>query len=239
MEERPWEWGAYPRQGRVLGTGEAQCPALKVCIVFDAALSARHAVDLVQRVCGNVNRAKRLFPPLRKPAASHYRGDWPVWPPRPIFLSWPLQTDAASSSRAKKWLSQWARLRASGHESLLVGLVAGGRQAQRETRFPMMTYLEAIAAQAGATFFGNYPNYEDNSHARDAKQHHPHKDTRRNRVFGQLIHLVVVTLRGQAQPARAHVKGPHFIGRHELFDQVVEPLELFTDDVARVTADSL
>ena len=36
----------------------------------------------------------------------------------------------------------------------------------------------------------------------------------------------------QAKQAHWNVKGPHFIGLHELFDKVAEVLEEFTDDVA-------
>jgi starvation-inducible DNA-binding protein len=36
----------------------------------------------------------------------------------------------------------------------------------------------------------------------------------------------------QAKQAHWNVKGPHFIGLHELFDKVAEELENFTDDIA-------
>lgn len=36
----------------------------------------------------------------------------------------------------------------------------------------------------------------------------------------------------QAKQAHWNVKGPHFIGLHELFDKVAEELESFTDDIA-------
>src|SRR5262245_4962736 len=36
----------------------------------------------------------------------------------------------------------------------------------------------------------------------------------------------------QAKQAHWNVKGPHFIGLHELFDKVAEELEGFTDDIA-------
>src|SRR3989441_11241833 len=36
----------------------------------------------------------------------------------------------------------------------------------------------------------------------------------------------------QAKQAHWNVKGPHFIGLHELFDKVAEELEEFTDDIA-------
>src|SRR5262245_46094716 len=37
----------------------------------------------------------------------------------------------------------------------------------------------------------------------------------------------------QAKQAHWNVKGPHFIGLHELFDKVAEELEEFTDDIAQ------
>ena len=42
----------------------------------------------------------------------------------------------------------------------------------------------------------------------------------------------VLDLGLQAKQAHWNVKGPHFIGLHELFDKVAEELEEFTDDVA-------
>src|SRR5262245_16709438 len=36
----------------------------------------------------------------------------------------------------------------------------------------------------------------------------------------------------QAKQAHWNVKGPHFIGLHELFDKVAEELEEYTDDIA-------
>jgi len=36
----------------------------------------------------------------------------------------------------------------------------------------------------------------------------------------------------EAKQAHWNVKGPHFIGLHELFDKVAEELEEFTDDIA-------
>src|SRR5258705_12556106 len=36
----------------------------------------------------------------------------------------------------------------------------------------------------------------------------------------------------QAKQAHWNVKGPHFIGLHELFDKVAEQLEEFTDEIA-------
>jgi starvation-inducible DNA-binding protein len=42
----------------------------------------------------------------------------------------------------------------------------------------------------------------------------------------------VVDLGLQAKQAHWNVKGPHFIGLHELFDKVAEELEEYTDDIA-------
>ena len=42
----------------------------------------------------------------------------------------------------------------------------------------------------------------------------------------------VLDLGLQAKQAHWNVKGPHFIGLHELFDKVAEGLEEFTDDIA-------
>src|SRR5213592_3913207 len=41
----------------------------------------------------------------------------------------------------------------------------------------------------------------------------------------------------QAKQAHWNVKGPHFIGLHELFDKVAEELEEFTDDMAERTVE--
>ena len=45
----------------------------------------------------------------------------------------------------------------------------------------------------------------------------------------------VLDLGLQARQAHWNVKGPHFIGLHELLDKVAEELEDFTDDVAERT----
>src|SRR5437867_8298864 len=42
----------------------------------------------------------------------------------------------------------------------------------------------------------------------------------------------VLDLGLQAKQAHWNVKGPNFIGLHELFDKVAEELEEFTDDIA-------
>src|SRR5262245_49241787 len=42
----------------------------------------------------------------------------------------------------------------------------------------------------------------------------------------------VVDLGLQAKQAHWNVKGPHFIGLHELFDKVAEELEEYTDEIA-------
>ncbi len=42
----------------------------------------------------------------------------------------------------------------------------------------------------------------------------------------------VLDLGLQTKQAHWNVKGPHFIGLHELFDKVAEELEEFTDDIA-------
>src|SRR6185503_20745339 len=42
----------------------------------------------------------------------------------------------------------------------------------------------------------------------------------------------VIDLGLQSKQAHWNVKGPHFIGLHELFDKVAEELEEFTDEIA-------
>jgi DNA-binding ferritin-like protein len=48
-----------------------------------------------------------------------------------------------------------------------------------------------------------------------------------NQQLADALHLGL-----QAKQAHWNVKGPHFIGLHELFDKVAEQLEEFTDDIA-------
>src|SRR5439155_858729 len=68
----------------------------------------------------------------------------------------------------------------------------------------------------------------------------PHKtknDLPQN-VRGKMIELLnqqladVLDLGLQAKQAHWNVKGPHFIGLHELFDKVAEELEEFIDGIA-------
>jgi starvation-inducible DNA-binding protein len=47
----------------------------------------------------------------------------------------------------------------------------------------------------------------------------------------------VLDLGLQAKQAHWNVKGPHFIGLHELFDKAAEELEEFTDDIAERTVE--
>jgi starvation-inducible DNA-binding protein len=59
------------------------------------------------------------------------------------------------------------------------------------------------------------------------------KPTRRAMIDLLNLQLAdVLDLGLQAKQAHWNVKGPHFIGLHELFDKVAEQLEEFTDDIA-------
>src|SRR5882724_4155990 len=66
----------------------------------------------------------------------------------------------------------------------------------------------------------------------------PTQNTLREPIRRPMIALLnqqladVLDLGLQAKQAHWNVKGPHFIGLHELFDKVAEQLEEFTDDVA-------
>src|SRR5438876_8267556 len=67
---------------------------------------------------------------------------------------------------------------------------------------------------------------------------HPTQNDLREKVRRAMIDLLnqqladVLDLGMQAKQAHWNVKGPHFIGLHELFDKVAEELEEFTDDIA-------
>src|SRR5437867_2811918 len=67
---------------------------------------------------------------------------------------------------------------------------------------------------------------------------HPTQNDLREKVRRAMIDLLnqqladVLDLGLQAKQAHWNVKGPHFIGLHELFDKVAEELEEFTDDIA-------
>src|SRR3989475_12719561 len=67
---------------------------------------------------------------------------------------------------------------------------------------------------------------------------HETKNDLREKVRRAMIDLLnpqladVLDLGLQAKQAHWNVKGPHFIGLHELFDKVAEELEEFTDDIA-------
>src|SRR5579885_2041657 len=72
-----------------------------------------------------------------------------------------------------------------------------------------------------------------------AKQHlHPTKNDLREQTRRAMIDLLnqqladVLDLGLQAKQAHWNVKGPHFIGLHELFDKVADELEEFTDEIA-------
>jgi starvation-inducible DNA-binding protein len=59
------------------------------------------------------------------------------------------------------------------------------------------------------------------------------EQTRTNMIGLLNQHLAdVLDLGLQAKQAHWNVKGPHFIGLHELFDKVAEELEEFTDGIA-------
>jgi starvation-inducible DNA-binding protein len=66
----------------------------------------------------------------------------------------------------------------------------------------------------------------------------PTQNTLREPIRREMIDLLnqqladVLDLGLQAKQAHWNVKGPHFIGLHELFDKVAEQLEEFTDDIA-------
>jgi len=67
---------------------------------------------------------------------------------------------------------------------------------------------------------------------------HPTKNSLRETIRRAMIELLnqqladVIDLGLQAKQAHWNVKGPHFIGLHELFDKVAEEVEEFTDDIA-------
>src|SRR5229473_487929 len=67
---------------------------------------------------------------------------------------------------------------------------------------------------------------------------HKSKNDLPERVRGKMIELLnqqladVLDLGLQAKQAHWNVKGPHFIGLHELFDKVADDVEDFTDDIA-------
>ena len=66
----------------------------------------------------------------------------------------------------------------------------------------------------------------------------PTQNTLPESTRGAMIDLLnqqladVLDLGLQTKQAHWNVKGPHFIGLHELFDKVAEELEEFTDDIA-------
>jgi starvation-inducible DNA-binding protein len=66
----------------------------------------------------------------------------------------------------------------------------------------------------------------------------PTQNDLREKVRREMIELLnqqladVLDLGLQAKQAHWNVKGPHFIGLHELFDKVAEELEEFTDEIA-------
>src|SRR4030095_13918984 len=66
----------------------------------------------------------------------------------------------------------------------------------------------------------------------------PTKNGLRQPIRSEMIELLnqqladVLDLGLQAKQAHWNVKGPHFIGLHELFDKAAEELEEFTDDIA-------
>jgi starvation-inducible DNA-binding protein len=67
---------------------------------------------------------------------------------------------------------------------------------------------------------------------------HPTQNNLREQIRRKAIDLLnqqladVLDLGLQAKQAHWNVKGPHFIGLHELFDKVAEELEEFTDGIA-------
>ena len=70
------------------------------------------------------------------------------------------------------------------------------------------------------------------------KKLHPTRNNLRESTRRTVIDLLnqqladALDLGLEAKQAHWNVKGPHFIGLHELFDKVAEELEEFTDDIA-------
>src|SRR6058998_3122735 len=66
----------------------------------------------------------------------------------------------------------------------------------------------------------------------------PTQNTLRKPIRRAMIELLnqqladILDLGLQAKQAHWNVKGPHFIGLHELFDKVAEDLEEYTDGIA-------
>src|ERR1051326_8679906 len=67
---------------------------------------------------------------------------------------------------------------------------------------------------------------------------HPTQNDLREKTRRAMVELLnqhladVLDLGLQAKQAHWNVKGPHFIGLHELFDKVAEELEEFIDEIA-------
>ena len=72
--------------------------------------------------------------------------------------------------------------------------------------------------------------YESQSHSNGNSLPKPTRGTMIALLNQQLADAIDLGL--QAKQAHWNVKGPHFIGLHELFDKVTEELEEFTDDIA-------
>jgi starvation-inducible DNA-binding protein len=70
------------------------------------------------------------------------------------------------------------------------------------------------------------------------KKLHPTRNDLKEEIRQAMIELLnqqladLLDLDLQAKQAHWNVKGPHFIGLHELFDKVAEELEEFTDEIA-------
>ena len=61
-------------------------------------------------------------------------------------------------------------------------------------------------------------------------------------VRGELVEILnqrladIIDLQTQLKQAHWNVKGPHFIGLHELFDKIAEDVESYVDMIAWSTA---
>jgi hypothetical protein len=125
--------------------------ALKVCILFDNAASARCAKDFLARVARSEPFRTTLVRTSEFLASDD--GRWSARTASKVDLMiLAVETDRALPAATRSWLSQWVNFRAEDQDGALVALVAN-KAISPDRSSPLIAYLETFAVVGKLAFF--------------------------------------------------------------------------------------